>query len=75
MHVNQYVPHFLRFPQKIEPKEFRIEDHDPRVNLEEFDKVLTSSLFDDRKTKYHRNFKDVTDFDEYDSDEEKSNAH
>jgi hypothetical protein len=59
----------------MDPREFRPENIDPRVNLDEFDKVLTNSLFEDRKTKYHRNFKDVTDFDEYDSDEEKTNAY
>jgi hypothetical protein len=71
MHVNQYVPHFLRFPEKINTKEFKEGPIDERVDLKAFDQVLTKTLFGDRKKKYYTKYKEIEDFDDYDSDQEK----
>ena len=71
MHVNQYVPHFLRFPDKLNLIEFQGDPIDNRIDLKAFDQVLTKTLFSDRKTKYYSKYKEIEDFDEYDSDQEK----
>lgn len=69
MHVNKYVPHYMRIPQKFDKKHFRMFEYTPeegqtensyekiRGFIEDFDKVLIDTLMIDRETKFNRMFK------------------
>lgn len=55
MQVNKYIPHYLRIPQKLKLHEINIlkEDYANNKFLQDFDKLLISTLFKDRAKKFH----------------------